>query len=221
MSIYSSSDSDDDRRLMTRPFGRERSIYEILGGGKVADVLLWKDKRVSAAILAGVATIWFLFEVVEYSFLTLFCHVIMTTMLVIFIWSMAAEIFKWDPPRIPDILLYDDTYRNIITVGQRKLDQFLFTFFDIALGNNFKQFVLAIVSLWVLSVLGNYINTLNLLFFGCLCLETLPYLYERYEDEVDEFLAAARGELRRSYRQFDREVIRKIPRKPAKAKKTK
>ncbi|KAE8676130.1 Detected protein of unknown function [Hibiscus syriacus] len=50
----------------------------ILGGGKVADVLLWRNPKVSTALLLGVTTTWFLFEVVEYNFVTLLCHISIT-----------------------------------------------------------------------------------------------------------------------------------------------
>ncbi|GMP33007.1 hypothetical protein CsSME_00006516 [Camellia sinensis var. sinensis] len=100
----SSSDSDDGRIRVGKPIGRHRTthhigggknIHHILGGGKVADVLLWKDKKVSAAILMGISIIWFLFEVVEYNFLTLLCHLIISTILIIFIWNKVADIFQW------------------------------------------------------------------------------------------------------------------------------
>ena len=61
----------------------------------VADVLLWRNKNVSAALLLGMTVIWFLFEVVEYNLVPLLCHISITMMLVLFIWSTAADILKW------------------------------------------------------------------------------------------------------------------------------
>ena len=61
----------------------------------VADVLLWRNRKVPAAVLIGVSAIWFLFEVAEYNFVTLLCHISITTMLVIFIWCMSAEYIGW------------------------------------------------------------------------------------------------------------------------------
>ena len=37
----------------------------------VADVLLWRDRNLSAGILAGATVTWFLFDVVEYNAVTL------------------------------------------------------------------------------------------------------------------------------------------------------
>lgn len=67
----------------------------IIGELAVADILLWRDRNLSAALLGGMTVIWFLFEIVEYNFVTLLCHISITTMLVLFIWSTAADIFKW------------------------------------------------------------------------------------------------------------------------------
>ncbi|KAF5756387.1 hypothetical protein HanXRQr2_Chr17g0814061 [Helianthus annuus] len=78
---------------MLKLFGRERPIHEILGSGK--DILLWRNKAISGAHFIGMMGIWFLFEVAEYNLVTFFCHVTITTMLVVFIWSNGARAFNW------------------------------------------------------------------------------------------------------------------------------
>ncbi|KAH7856396.1 hypothetical protein Vadar_000875 [Vaccinium darrowii] len=221
-SSTSSSDSDDDHRTpRVKPFGRQRPIHDILGGGKVADVLLWKDKAVSAALLFGIGVLWYLFEFVGYNSLTLFCHTVISGMLIIFIWDKGSDIFKWPPPRIPSILSDKSTAREIAAICRAKLEDFLSIFFYVACGHDFGQFLLVIVSLWIISAIGNYISSLNLLFFGCLCLETLPYLYNKYEHEVDYLIARSVRWLKKSYKKLDREFLTKIPRGPVKEKKHK
>ncbi|KAA8541289.1 hypothetical protein F0562_025252 [Nyssa sinensis] len=219
MSLIYSSDTEDDTRSSPKLFGRQRPIHEILGGGKVADVFLWKDKRVSTALLTGIGVIWFLFEVVEYNFVTLLCHIFITTMLVVFIWSKGAEIFKWPAPRIPGIILHESTFREVTSIFHAKFNQFLSNFLYIACGNDPKLFFLAIVSLWIVSVFGNYISSVNLLFFSLLCLETLPFLYDRYQDQVDYFAGRVNRQMRQTYKKFDSEFLQKIPRGPVKEKK--
>ncbi|KAF7123784.1 hypothetical protein RHSIM_Rhsim12G0141900 [Rhododendron simsii] len=53
----------------------------------------------------------------------------------------------------------------------------------------------------------------------CLCLETLPYLYDQYEEEADYLLARTLRWMKKTYKQIDKEYIRKIPRGPVKVKK--
>jgi len=76
------------------PFHSQKSIHKLLGGGKVADVLLWKDRNLSAGVLLGATLIWYLFEVVEYNIIPLLCQIAILAMLVIFIWSNAAPLLN-------------------------------------------------------------------------------------------------------------------------------
>lgn len=64
----------------------------IVGGYAVADILLWKNRNLSAGVLAGATLIWFLFDVVEYNIIPLLCQIAILAMLVIFIWSNAAPL---------------------------------------------------------------------------------------------------------------------------------
>ncbi|KAF3643484.1 putative non-specific lipid-transfer protein 2-like [Capsicum annuum] len=211
MATYS-SDSDNDYASTSRLFGRQRPIHSVLGGGRVADILLWRDTRFSAAILIAVAAMWFLFEVVDYTFVTLVCHVSITSMLIVFIWSAGADIFGWTPPSIPKDILQDTTFEEFASTLHKKFNNFLSTCQFVACGNDAKSFFLAIISLYVLSVIGNYISTLNLLFFGLLCMETLPFLYERYEEEVEDIAYKMKRQVKRTCRKFNADFLGKIPR---------
>lgn len=55
-----------------------------------ADIILWRNKKVSASILAATTAAWALFEVAEYHFLTLACYIAILGMLVFFIWTNAS-----------------------------------------------------------------------------------------------------------------------------------
>lgn len=54
---------------------------------------------------------------------------------------------------------------------------------------------------------------------GFLCIQTLPALYERYEDEVDRLVAKGSHDLKKLYKRLDSEILSKIPRGPAVTKK--
>lgn len=49
-------------------------------------------------------------------------------------------------------------------------------------------------------------------------LQTLPFLYERYEAEVDYYAVYLWRQGRRLYRKFDSKILNKIPRGPVKEK---
>ncbi|CAB4265081.1 unnamed protein product [Prunus armeniaca] len=71
---------------------RQGPLHAIFGGGKVADILLWKDKTSAATILAVFTIIWLQLEVLEYQFLTVFCDILMLAMLAIFVWHKGAQL---------------------------------------------------------------------------------------------------------------------------------
>ncbi|XP_028787029.1 reticulon-like protein B9 [Neltuma alba] len=217
---HNANDSDNESTtLRAKLFQHERPIHEVLGGGKVADVLLWRNKNVSGVLLLGVTAIWFLFEAVEYNFVTLLCHISITTMLLLFIWSTLADILKWSGPQIPDIILQDSFFQNLASISHRRLNQFIQTFLYISYGKDLPRFFLIIVSLYILSVIGTYFKFVNLLCIGCLCVQTLPFVYERYEQEIDNLVGDVMLDLRRKYRKFEKKYLSKIPRGPVKEKK--
>jgi len=59
-----------------------------------ADIILWRDRKASASILAAATAAWGLFEVAEYHLLTVVCYVAMIGMLLIFIWTNASTFFN-------------------------------------------------------------------------------------------------------------------------------
>ncbi|XP_050279591.1 reticulon-like protein B14 [Quercus robur] len=212
------SDSEDQGFSLGRLFGREKPLHQVFGGGKVADILLWKDKKLSATILIGFTIIWFLIEVVEYHFVTLLCHSLILAMLINFIWTNVSRLMDWTPPYIPDIRLStESTFRYFIA----RLNWFSYKFYEISSGKDFIYLIVAISSLWILSVIGTYMSALNLLYIVFLCAHTLPVFYERYEKEVDYFANRSNRDLKKLYRNFDSKVLNKIPRGPVKDRKYK
>lgn len=54
-----------------------------------ADVFLWRDKKLSAAVLGVATAIWVLFELVEYHLLSLVCHILIFSLAALFLMSNA------------------------------------------------------------------------------------------------------------------------------------
>ncbi|KAL8112191.1 hypothetical protein AgCh_019763 [Apium graveolens] len=214
MPIYA-SDSDDQPATTTRLFSRERPMHAILGGGKVADILLWKNKNLSAALLIVFTVIWFLFEVVEYNFVSLLCHISIIFMISLFVWYTGAGFANWNPPNVRDFTIPESSVRWLFA----KINKFLLRFYDISTGKDFSKFFMVIALLWVLSVIGNYFSSINLLYLGFIGLETLPFLYEKYESEVDYLASKGNRNAKKLYKKFDAKVLNKIPRGPVKEKK--
>ncbi|XP_022853756.1 reticulon-like protein B2 [Olea europaea var. sylvestris] len=225
----SSSDSDDEKDIKAkaaavkakiyRLFGREKPVHKVLGGGKPADIFLWRDKKISAGVLGIATTIWVFFELLEYHLLTLVCHILILALAILFLWSNASSFINKSPPRIPEVIIPEDFVLGVASALRIEFNRALAILRDIASGRDLKQFLAAIAGLWVLSVLGSCWNSLTLFYIGFVFLHTVPVLYEKYEDQVDAFAEKAEAEIKKQYAVFNDKVLIKIPKGPLKDKK--
>ncbi|KAG8654359.1 hypothetical protein MANES_05G132800v8 [Manihot esculenta] len=197
---YYESDSEDEALPRGKLFGRQRPLHDVLGGGKY--VLLWKNKNVSAALTISMSVIWFLFEVVDYNFVPLFCHISITAMLLVFIWCNGAQFFNWSPPKIPKSILDGDAFHEAASNFHERFNHALSKLLDIASGKDPALFILTVVSLYILSVIGSYFTFLNFL----------------YLKQVDDYTGRLFRQVKKRYRRFESRVLNKIPRGAVKEK---
>lgn len=202
-----------------RFLGDDKSVHKALGGGKTADVLMWKDKKISAAVIGGATVIWVLFEIVDYHFLPLISHVLIGALAILFLWSKTTIFVKKSPPDIPEVQISEDVAVNIALALRTDINQALGLLREIALGHDLKKFLGVIVALWILSEFGSLCDFLTLIYVAVLMLHTVPILYHKYQDKVDHFAGKAHVELCKQYEVLDAKVLSKIPRGPAKDKK--
>ncbi|KAL6629447.1 hypothetical protein ACP70R_029212 [Stipagrostis hirtigluma subsp. patula] len=202
-----------------RLFGEDKSVHKALGGGKTADLLLWKEKKISAAVIGGATVLWVLFEVVEYHFLTLISHVLIGALAILFLWSNATVFIKKSPPDVPEFQISEDLAVNIALALRADINRALGLLREIALGHDLMKFLGVIVGLWILSEIGSLCDFLTLIYVAVLMLHTVPILYHKYQDKLDNFAAKAHAELQKQYGVLDAKVLSKIPRAPPKDKK--
>jgi hypothetical protein len=229
----SSSDSDSEKKKKTesassspsslkakmfRLFGREKPVHQVFGGGKPADVFLWRNKKISAGVLGGATAIWVLFELLEYHLLTLVCHIMILVLAVLFLWSNATTFINKSPPRIPEVKLSEEPFLQVAASLRVEINRALAVLRQIASGKDLKKFLAVIAGLWVLSILGSYCNFLTLFYITFVLLHTVPVLYEKYDDKIDAFAEKAMFEIKKQYAVFDAKVLSKIPRGPLKNK---
>ncbi|KAG1368432.1 Reticulon-like protein B8 [Cocos nucifera] len=231
---------------MNKLFGRQKSVHNILGGGKcepflhqdfllldisfaqndkfrfvlvAADVLLWRNKKISSSVLTGATAIWVLFEWLNYHFLTLLCFALVIGMLIQFIWSNASGMLNRSPSEVPRLVLPDELFTNIAVSIGAQINQLLGFIQDVACGKNLKHFLMVVGSLWAAAVIGSWCNFLTLFYIGFVCAHTLPVLYEKYEDQVDDLVYNLIGQLQSQFGKLDKSVLSKIPKGNTKLKK--
>ncbi|KAL3691249.1 hypothetical protein R1sor_004900 [Riccia sorocarpa] len=203
----------------SRMFNREKSVHQLLGGGKAADVLLWKHKPLSAGVLAGTTLAWILFEWSGYTLLSLLSNVLLFLIVVFFLWSNAAGLLNRSPPPLPELKLSEDTVVHTAKTLRVEINKILSIAHDVALGKDFKLFLKVVAGLWVLSTIGAWCNFLTLIYLGVIASHTLPVLYEKYEDEVDKYGKVALDTAHVQYKKIDNLLLSKIPRATPKDKK--
>ncbi|XWS50428.1 hypothetical protein CRYUN_Cryun12cG0086900 [Craigia yunnanensis] len=224
----SSSDSDDDKpshadvlkSKVYRLFGREKPLHQVLGAGKPADVLLWRNKRISGSVLGGATALWVLFEMLEYHLISLVCHILILSLAILFLWSNASNFINRSPPNIPEVVLPEKCVLEVASALRIEINRALDVVRDIASGRDLKTFLGVIAGLWILSIVGNCCNFLTLFYIVFVLLHTVPVFYEKYEDKVDSFSEKAIVEIKKQYAVFDEKVLSKIPKGPLKEKKT-
>ncbi|KAL5203509.1 hypothetical protein ABZP36_014461 [Zizania latifolia] len=218
-SSSSSSDSDDDKKprrsksksKIKKLFGRQHPLHHVLGGGRAADLVLWRDKQTSGSILAGVTVVWLLFEGIGYHLLTFCCHSLIVFLTVCFVWSNAASFINRGPPKFPDVILSEVQCLKIAHILRKEINEAFLTLRNVASGKDLKTYLTSIAALWFISIIGSCFSFLTLSYTIFLMAYTLPMLYEKYEDEVDVVGEKVLIELKKQYAVLDDKLLSKIP----------
>ncbi|KAK3014298.1 hypothetical protein RJ639_008816, partial [Escallonia herrerae] len=169
VSFFEEEKSSSVASQFNRLFGRQKPVHHLLGGGKSADVLLWRNKKMSASVLTGATAVWVLFEWLNYHFLTLLCLVLVVGMLAQFVWSNASGIMNSDnrsPSKVPRLVLPDELFVNTaISIGS-EVNRALGFLQDVACGGNIKQLLVVVLSLWGAAIIGSWCNFLTVLYIA-------------------------------------------------------
>ncbi|CAK9319106.1 unnamed protein product [Citrullus colocynthis] len=214
-----SASSSTLKEKVFRLFGRERPVHHVLGGGKPADLFLWRNKKISAGVLSGATVIWVFFELLECHLLTFVSRSLILALGLLFLWSNAHTFIYKSPPRIPVVQLPADPFLEFASTLRAEINCGFALLRDIATGRDLKKFLTAIAALWVLSIVGSWCNFLTLFYINFVLLHTVPVLYEKYEDKIDPLAEKASIEFKKHYAVFEEKVLSKIPKGPLKGKK--
>uniref|UniRef100_A0A2P2KE52 Reticulon-like protein n=1 Tax=Rhizophora mucronata TaxID=61149 RepID=A0A2P2KE52_RHIMU len=130
-----------------RLFGRQRPVHHVLGGGKSADVLLWRNKKISAGVLAAATAIWAIFEWLGYHFLTFVCFGLVLGMLAQFLWINASGLVNRSPAQVPRLVLPEEIFVNIGSSVGAEVNHVLQLLQDVSCGGTLKQFLVVLLLL--------------------------------------------------------------------------
>ncbi|MFX6573198.1 reticulon family protein, partial [Acinetobacter baumannii] len=178
---------------------------------KSADVLLWRNKKTSASVLTSATIIWVVFVWLSYNFLTILGFILVLGMLVQFAWKSVSSIFNRSSTKVPRLVLPDEVFVNVGKLIGSEVNRALNFFQDVACGGNIKQILMVIAGLWAAAIIGSWCSFLTVIYIGFIAANTLPVLYEKYDDQIDGFVYKVVDQLQHNYRKVDAGVRGRIP----------
>ncbi|XP_052174483.1 reticulon-like protein B12 [Diospyros lotus] len=193
-----------------RLFNRQRTVHQILGGGLVADVMLWRRKNLTVGILVVTLAAWLVFEKSGYTLLSLVSSVLLLLLTILFLWAKSAAILNRPAPPLPDLHLSEEAVNEIAAFIRDHVNALLSISKDIALGKDTRMFLKVAAHLWLIFVVGGFTDFLTLGYTSLVLLLTVPVLYEKHEDRVDTWILVACRKARQLYLRFDVEILGRI-----------
>uniref|UniRef100_A0A7N0ZUP9 Reticulon-like protein n=1 Tax=Kalanchoe fedtschenkoi TaxID=63787 RepID=A0A7N0ZUP9_KALFE len=153
-----------------RVLDRRSSVHQIMGGGKAADVLLWRRQRVSFGLVIVSTVAWIVFEQSGISFLTVCSDVLLIIIVMSFLRANYASYRNSQLQVIPELVLSEEMVNSAAASLRVKINYVLLLAHDITLGKDFRLFFKVVVFLWLFSVLGSYVSFFTVSYVGaCSC----------------------------------------------------
>ncbi|KAL9371058.1 hypothetical protein Peur_036198 [Populus x canadensis] len=196
------------------------SVHQALGGGTVADVLLWKRWYASIGVLVSATTLWILFEKSGYNLLSFVANVLLLLVFILFFWAKSASLLNRPLPPLPNFEIPEDIVAKAAGVIHVYSNYALSIARQIVIDKNLKVFLQLVSGLWVASYIGSLCNFLTLVYLGVLLILSVPLVYDKYQHPIDEKLCLANKIIQAQYMKIDDAILKKIPLPSNKEKKT-
>lgn len=194
-----------------RLFDRQLPLHQLIGGGKAADIILWKCWGVSVVIIVVATVAWLVFERSGLSFLTISSDVLLILIILRFIWVNSACMLNKSLCPLPELVLSEEMVNNAAASFRVKVNNMLLVAHDIAHGKDFRSFFQVVIFLWLFSVIGSFFSFATIAYIGTILLITFPALYNKYEEHVDRYAGLVHESFRKHYRIVDENVLRRVP----------
>ncbi|XP_027354534.1 3beta-hydroxysteroid-dehydrogenase/decarboxylase isoform X2 [Abrus precatorius] len=161
------------------------SMY--LGSGRVADTLLWKDKKQTFTVLLVLIAIYFNFIASKDTIITALTKLLLFTSIFLFIHGLLpAKVLGYTVEKMPKswFHLSEDMSHQIALSVASSWNFVVNVLKSVAEGNNWELFFKVVFSLFILSFLGAF-SLQNLYTIGLTLAFIAFYVYERKEEDID------------------------------------
>ncbi|GBG85968.1 hypothetical protein CBR_g40781 [Chara braunii] len=191
-------------KMMRVLFGKD-TMHEILGGGNIADILLWRTWPVSSLIIFSFAFVWTFFHFSRYTLVST-CACI-----TLFVLTNVAFVVDFVPPILPFVELKEDEVKRLASNFRIVANEYFAFLHYVAVGGNFKTFLKTLFYLCIASKIGRWFDFFTLSFVVLILAFTVPKAYEIYESDVDRAADLALEQSRKYYIAADKAVKSKLP----------
>ncbi|KAE8696534.1 Reticulon-like protein B12 [Hibiscus syriacus] len=200
-----------------RLFNRRRSVHEILGGGLVADVMLWRRGNLTMGILLVTLAAWVVFEKTGYTLLSIVSNVLLLLLVILFLWQNLLQFLTGNrccratpAPPLPELYLSEDMVNEVGAFIRAPVNNFLSASRDIALGKDSGLFFKAASYLLLISIVGSLTDFLTLGYISLVVVLTVPAFYERYEDYINPYMILGCRKMQQLYVKFDSKFVNRF-----------
>lgn len=176
----------------------------------VRDVYEWKRKDLSLLLLAVATAIYVVLEVYHFNFIPLLSYAAIFIFTSAFIWENLLRLFRKEGPSMPRVEIPEESIRGIAYSTKVSGEEMVRWMFRVGAEKEWVVFAGTVIALWLISVIGTYIDFLTFLYVGTVVAMTAPVFYKRYEDKIKEYFWRVREQGNWVYAMVDDKVIRKI-----------
>ncbi|KAG2318043.1 hypothetical protein Bca4012_068989 [Brassica carinata] len=198
--------STSDYRLL----GRQVTVHQFMGGGKAADLLLWRKRNHSLGVIVLSTVAWLIFEFSGLPFLSVSSDVLLIVVILSFVLARASGFRSRHVNSLPELVLSEEMVNSAAASFRIKLNHLLVMAHDVTVGNDFRLFFKVVICLWLLSAIGCYISFCTLVYIGTILSVTVPALYSKYQSKVDKCCGSIHRQLTHHYKLVDENVISRL-----------
>lgn len=157
----------------------------MLGYGKVADILLWRDEMETFSSFLATAGLFYWFFVSERTFISSTAGLLLVpTFFLIVISLLPVNILQKMP--LPRLEISDGTMRSLIKKAACVWNEGVHLVKSLAQGENWILFLKVVIPLYVLKLIISH-SFAMLVAAALVSAFTSFLIYEQYEEEIDEF----------------------------------
>uniref|UniRef100_A0A1J3E9Z6 Reticulon-like protein n=1 Tax=Noccaea caerulescens TaxID=107243 RepID=A0A1J3E9Z6_NOCCA len=179
------------------------SVHQSLGGGSVADLMLWRNRSGAVILLVSSTGFWFLFERAGYNLLSFVSNVVLLLVAILFLWAKSATVLNRPLPPLPNMEIPEEFAVKAADDLRVWINHVLSIASDITIARNPIRLLQVSLVLLGISYVGTLINSLTLVYIGILLSLSVPIVYEEFQEHIDDKL--------NSTSKLIRSISRKIP----------